>query len=464
MAPIFRRVMMLCAFVHIFALRMIFAATFTVTKTTDNGVSGELRWAIQQSNKTRGTNTIAFNIAGSGPFTIQPKKDLDAITNPVIINGFSQPRATANTLASGNNANLLIVLSGNNYTEGNASTGTGNGLTFARGSSGSVVKGLIITSWINNGIVINGANSVSILGNFIGTNVQGTAQVANQTGIFVASATNTVIGSPNVADRNSIAGSFFFFNNSACIVLDQANGTIIQNNYIGTDKTGTQILGNSLVGVLCNSLSTMTIGGASSTMRNIISGHTLAGIALQGITNSLIQNNYIGTDVTGAHALGNLNMGIVVNGTGASASTSGNMISNNLISGNRVGIKLGLASLPGTNQNTIQGNLIGTDVTGTKQLSNAYGIIINDDANTVGGQNTNARNIISGNTVGGVLLYGAVSNNTVTGNYIGTNITNSQALSNGYGVQEGLSAGLVGSNTVSNNTFGGGNTVSLVCS
>ncbi len=176
----------------------ISAATFTVTKTSDTypiGQTGQLRWAIQRANQTAGTNQINFNIPGTGPFVIQPVHDLDAITNPVIINGYSQPGATENTLATGNNAHLLIAMYGANYATGNAYQGSGNGLFFYQGSDGSVVKGLVISAWINNGIVVYNANNINIVGNFIGTKATGTAQLANQTGIFIESGNNTTIGS-----------------------------------------------------------------------------------------------------------------------------------------------------------------------------------------------------------------------------------------------------------------------------
>lgn len=434
------------------------AGTFTVTKTTDTyptGRTGELRWAIQQSNRTRGSNQINFNIPGTGPFTIIPQDDLDPITRPVTINGYSQPGARQNTLAIGNNAQLLVVINGNNYKAGDVSEGTGNGLTFVRGSNGSIVKGLVINTWINTGILIYGVNSITIIGNFIGTNAAGTAQAANQCGIYVGLGDSTVIGTVLPADRNVIAGSFFFFNESACIAVSQANGTSIVNNYIGTNKTGTATLNNSLAGVSCIDSNSTTIG------QNIISGHTICGVSLEGASFSSIQGNYIGTDVSGTKILPNLNVGIVVSGFGTPNTATKNSISNNLISGNRIGIKLGLASSLGANKNSVQGNFIGTDCTGKKKLGNSYGIVVNDGANTIGGI---TRNIISGNSIGGILLYGSAGGNVIKGNYIGLDITGKTALANGYGIQLGLTGGkgAAGTNTFQNNIFCNGNSTSSI--
>ncbi len=70
---------------------IITTGSFVVTTTADSG-PGSLRQAILDSNATTGgTNTINFNIPGSGLQTITPVSALPAITNPVLINGTSQP-------------------------------------------------------------------------------------------------------------------------------------------------------------------------------------------------------------------------------------------------------------------------------------------------------------------------------------------------------------------------------------
>jgi hypothetical protein len=65
------------------------ATSFTVTTTADSG-SGSLRDAITASNGTIGPNTIDFSI-GSGPQTIAPLSALPAVTQPIVIDGTTQP-------------------------------------------------------------------------------------------------------------------------------------------------------------------------------------------------------------------------------------------------------------------------------------------------------------------------------------------------------------------------------------
>src|SRR5437899_10666596 len=87
------------------------AATFTVTNTNDSG-AGSLRQAILDANATAGPDTIAFNIPGAGVHTITPASSLDAITDPVTIDGYTQPGASVNTDPMPTNAFLLIELDG----------------------------------------------------------------------------------------------------------------------------------------------------------------------------------------------------------------------------------------------------------------------------------------------------------------------------------------------------------------
>src|SRR5213592_598074 len=84
-------------------------ATFTVINTDDAG-AGSLRQAIVDANNQAGADTIAFNIPGTGVHTISPATELPAITDPVIIDGYSQPGSSANTLAVGDNAVLRIEI------------------------------------------------------------------------------------------------------------------------------------------------------------------------------------------------------------------------------------------------------------------------------------------------------------------------------------------------------------------
>src|SRR5262245_48225285 len=85
------------------------AATFIVTTSDDSG-SGTLRQAILDANATPGPDAIQFNIPGAGPHTIRPESFLPDITDPLVIDGYTQAGARANTLTAGSDAVLRIRL------------------------------------------------------------------------------------------------------------------------------------------------------------------------------------------------------------------------------------------------------------------------------------------------------------------------------------------------------------------
>src|SRR6185503_13450636 len=142
-------------------------AVLTVTNTNDSGL-GSLRQAILDANANAGVQTISFNIGGSGVRTISPASPLPAITDPLVIDGYTQPGASRSTTSVGNNAVLLIELNGNNA--------SGDGLTFNAG--GSVVRGLVINRFAGDGISLP-TNGNLVEGNYIGVNAAGTAALAN---------------------------------------------------------------------------------------------------------------------------------------------------------------------------------------------------------------------------------------------------------------------------------------------
>src|SRR5207244_10209859 len=76
--------------------RALFNA-YAVTNINDSG-TGSLRQAIKDANAHVGADTISFNIGGGGSRTISPLSALPSITDPVTLNGTTQPGAvTAGT-------------------------------------------------------------------------------------------------------------------------------------------------------------------------------------------------------------------------------------------------------------------------------------------------------------------------------------------------------------------------------
>jgi CSLREA domain-containing protein len=297
-----------------------------------------LRAAIQQSNVAPGTDTVRFNIPGSGVQTINPSPELPPITGPVIINGYTQGDGTPddarpNTLSVGDNAVLKVKLDG---------TEAGNGLKID--ADNSTVKGLIISDW-DSGIFLGvDATGNKVQGNFIGTDASG-SNLSNNVGVALTNALNNTIGGTKAAERNIISG------NGLAISISGGTGNMIQGNYVGTNAAGAARLANNQGMVLSNTQNNV-VGGTTTVARNIISGNNTWGVLISDpeSTGNRVQGNFIGTDATGTvtdpddtprsgDELGNGLNGVLIrtgaanNLIGGATAAAGNRISGNGSSG-----------------------------------------------------------------------------------------------------------------------------------
>ncbi|HEX5399350.1 MAG TPA: right-handed parallel beta-helix repeat-containing protein, partial [Verrucomicrobiae bacterium] len=182
-----------------------------------------------------------------------------------------------------------------------------------------------------------------------------------------------------------------------------------------------------------------------------------------GTAGNVVQGNYVGTDLTGSLARGNFLDGIVLqnacsNQIGGSLSGAGNLISGNNANANSSGNN-GIY-MTGACWNTIQGNRIGTDASGTKGLGNSWNAIYmqNANSNQIGGAVIAAGNLLSANGREGIYL-GASSWNVIEGNFIGTRADGVGALGNIYHNIE-LDAGST-NNIIGGATSGAGNHIAF---
>ncbi|MGI0481987.1 choice-of-anchor Q domain-containing protein [Geminocystis sp. CENA526] len=349
---------------------------FVVTNTNDSG-EGSLRQAILNANAIAGANTITFDIAGSGVRTITLNSALPEITEQVTIDGTTQPDFTNSP---------IIEINGNNSVD--------NGLSLGGSSSNSVIKGLIINRFTYAGILINSTGN-KIQKNYIGTTATGTSGAGNSFGVFVNLGNNNIIGSDEDGTNDASEGNLISGNGNVGVLLFGSNN-VVRGNYIGTNVDGTSAIGNGIHGVYIGS-SNHTIGGATATARNIISGNNFSGIAIfanvaSGASNNIVQGNYIGTDVTGTQPLGNgSGSGIRITGAnntiGGTVAGEGNIIAYN--SGNGVFVVDGFNANPSLNNagNNISGNSIfnntglGIDIAinqDVNDINNQIGVTAND--------------------------------------------------------------------------------------
>ena len=323
-----------------------------------------LRAAIEEANASSSINAIEFNIPTSDPnynttgnneFTIQPVLALPTITDPVRIDGYTQPGAQPNSVASpgATDAVLLIEIDGTN-------TGASvDGLTITAGSS--TVRGLVInrfdTDISSDGIFLDTGGGNIIEGNYLGTNVTGVLDFGNAgDGVAISSGSSSnTVGGTDVGARNLLSGNGVY---GVAIGGAGSDSNLVIGNYIGTNADGSTGLGNTFSGVkIQTTAASNTIGGTTTAERNIISGNLQHGVFIGDSANNIVQGNYIGTDAAGTGAIANTNHGVRLNSTassntiGGAAAGAGNLIANNSQKG------ISLADTVGTG-NPIQRNSI----------------------------------------------------------------------------------------------------------
>ncbi len=296
-----------------------------------------------------------------------------------------------------------------------------------------------------------GTDGNAVAGNFLGTDISGSVALDNGTqpvgdsqgnrfggGVAVSGgASDNRIGTDgasvdDVGERNVIAGSD---NDGIDIYGDGTDENVVAGNFIGTDVAGTHSLGIAGDGVFLaegasfNWIGVNPIGGpAFEDDGNVISGNGNFGVQMVSdeTDDNVVAGNKIGTDVTGTVAVENVDWGVVLqeaayNTVGGSTAGAGNLVSGNIEGGVAI---VGIDAI----DDVVQGNLIGTDVTGTRGLGNGgNGVYVGDfgtlgdeasDA-TIGGSNAGAGNLITDNSGAGVVIQDTGSvGNQITANRI----------------------------------------------
>nr|MBA2524367.1 hypothetical protein [Pyrinomonadaceae bacterium] len=459
-------------------------ATFVVVNTNATG-PGSLQFAILDSNETPGADNIVFNIP-TGPFVINITAALPTITDPVTIDGTTQPGFSGTPIVqlngslAGKGPNGFVLSAGNSVVRGLGISGfdfnpnqfdpvtqDGGGAGVSVRSNNNLIEGnslgnvpfmyagvRAVGPAVNNTVggttsaasnvmafvgfsvlLPQGADNNRVQGNLIAGNVLGVGIGFQVSG---AGGTSNTVGGTVAGARNVISN---YRTGDGAGVRISGDGNLVQGNYLGTNQSGDAASNPISPGYgvqFYTFVAGNTVGGTTAAARNLISANGEAGIrARSGSTLTpnndlnLVQGNFIGTKADGTGDLGNIQQGVFVEGNGLfniaiGGTTAGarNIISNNKQNG---------VEITSTGIHILQGNFIGTDVTGTLDLGNVQnGVYLNNTPNNVvGGTVSGARNIISGSGLSGVLVEGAQSTgNAVEGNFIGTNAAGTAALGN----------------------------------
>ncbi|MGP0066019.1 MAG: beta strand repeat-containing protein [Isosphaeraceae bacterium] len=199
------------------------------------------------------------------------------------------------------------------------------------------VTGNIISGNGGDGIYLGTGNDTLVEGNDIGTNLSGTAALGNgQVGILFANASYTTIGGTVAGTGNLISGNHG--SGIDCFVIGSGN-ELIEGNFVGVDVTGKLALGNGNQGIRIAGPVDCTVGGTTAAAANVIGANAADGINLTiGSANgTVIEGNFIGTDKSGTIRLGNQDCGILLGSDqvtiGGTAAQDGNVIANNYRAG-----------------------------------------------------------------------------------------------------------------------------------
>jgi len=421
----------------------IFGFTPIVTNNLDDGSPGSLRWVISNA---RASDTITFDTAvfpPSTPKTILLASDLPSITQGDItidasnagvkLDG-SSTVADCLTIASNNNVIMGLEITGCNdhgiritsgtnntiggdNTVGSAPLGEGNRI---HGNSAGSGYGIAVYSTLN-----------FVYGNYVGT-YDGINASLNKFGVVILD-DNNIVGGLLAGQRNIISGNTWGIQVANCL------GTLIRNNYIGVDVTGTKTLPNS-EGINVVGSTTTIIGGTTSAERNIISGNSMFGIYYSLGDGGTVIGNYIGVNALADTVLANDNVAIRLSASGANVTIGGSGAGEaNIIAGGSSGSIVHSGSgVLNIDSNYIGVNSSGNAYAGIHSISSILGttnflgnITINGDTNISGGTVNLGSSTINlfgdWNRTGGTLNAGT---STINLDGVNQSITGSNAFNN----------------------------------
>jgi CSLREA domain-containing protein len=328
----------------------------------------------------------------------------------------------------------------------------------------------IISANFGSGIEISGSGATGnvVQSNFIGTDVDGqSAQGNTLDGVrILGNAANNVIGGsplmPGAVPGNIISGNRL---NGVSISGNQTSNNQVAGNLIGLRPADDAPMPNRENGVFIENASSNTIGGSQAGERNILSGNKKSGILITGMTafSNAVFGNYIGLNVDGTQTVPNELNGVRLQGSQANLIGGPGQLERNVISGHAEAGVL----ITGGQGHALQNNHIGVNPAGNAAMPNLIGVAIeNSDANAIGLPVFGGGNVISGNILHGVQIFGDTPGggietglNTVVNNSIGTDLTGVLNLGNGlHGV--GI-FGIAEFNTVGSTGIGGFNRIAF---
>lgn len=437
-------------------------ATFTVTSTNDTG-AGSLRQAILDANSNNNPSDqdiINFSIPGTGDHTIYPQSQL-TITESVLVDGYTQPGAEANT------ALAPLALDGTLRVAIDNSNNSGGLLVQ---SDNVTLSGLSIYYSTEGEIKVEDSVNFKLYGSYISTDVSGLlmhrnySNTGNTPALFLSGTTNAQIGGSSPEQRN-----VFGFNAKSYVEAEASNST---------QTTGLKIQGNN-IGVGSDSL-TYELGGGGGGTGIVIKGgsNITVGGEAEGAGNSILNLGKGAAfiyDVDDLDFFGNIvqnSEGTVNYNSHTSAATiffagitnshigSTTGFGKNNISGTQWarGIHIGDSPISSNPSNNVyvEGNTFGYDYTETESYPNEAGnILVNGDSDGIMIRSNKIHNAVT--------LHNPTPQGYESGIAITDNAQNVSILQNSIYNNNGLGIDLAADNFANpndaNDTDGGPNTM-----
>ncbi len=237
-------------------------------------------------------------------------------------------------------------------------------------------------------------------------------------------------------------------------IIDPVTGALISGNKIGNMVWPYIIDKPNAGGIALENTSSSMIGGETSADRNVIAGNQGYGIRIRGGGTNVVRGNYIGVEADGLTALPNI-FGIYLDDSSGNTIGGNTAGRRNIISGN-----LSNGIIMEADSNVVQGNYIGTDISGMVAVPNGNdGVRVGKSdtvyaENKIGGSGPGEENLISGNAGYGIRVVNS-DLTTIQGNTIGLNASQTAALPNRYGIS--LSSSL--NNFIGGTVPGAGNVI-----
>lgn len=433
--------------------------TSTIANTVDSNGSDGIN-TFESSNVLIGGNTINSNSASgvlvndSTNVTIDENAVNDNASHGIALHNSSTFAAVQKNTIENNGSNGIDVynLVTDSTIEGNFISKNYNGLQIDGGSNivvGGTAEGTsnTISSNTNDGIYIyNFSSNISLQGNQIASNGSRGVYINNSSDIdFGTESAN----SGNTVENNGSEGVLVSTSSSVklrnSVVNNNADSGIIVMSSDATAISGGAIESNANVGVLVADSSNVVISNVT------ISQNQSTGALIQNspgaiITGSTITNNnsdgiyFESSDsgtVKGSSILNNSLNGLVMFNSSSAQIGGVTQADRNIVSGNLGRANVSILGFGGAAENnTIQGNYIGTATNGSydPSIQQGFGVSVaaNSNSNVVGGSSQGAGNVIAGNKGAGVLVNSVTTpepdsvtltpvNNAILGNSIVSN-------------------------------------------